>query len=545
MRPALLLPALAATLLAAALTLPAAAQPTIPEPPVRYDTDLLPASFHADRRARLAAELPPDAAVLVFSNPARTRENDVGYSYRQNSSLYYLTGTHEPESALLLVPGGVDVDGQRVTEVLLAPDRNAFTETWVGRRFGPERAQRELGVERAVSNSRLGELLRRVRADGRRIHIEPLPQGVEPGGLAAQLDTLRRYATVPVVTGNGYVRQAMGMILSVNDAEGFARAQRIASGRVRASDFTDPLLRDAAAAFLAAPDFGAWQRWKAEHMAGVADVAALPRTLAQLRAVKTPEEMRLMRRAVNASVAGHVEMMRSTESGMTENDVQAIGEYVFRRHGSEAVGYGSIVGAGENSTILHYVDNRRTIQDGDLVLVDMGAEYHGYTADVTRTFPANGRFTPEQKAIYDLVLAAQQAGIEACRPGQPFTAPGQAATRVIAQGLRQLGLIRTDEDVRNFFMHGTSHYLGLFVHDVGDYGALAPGMVLTVEPGIYIKPSPNVDPKWWNIGVRIEDDILVTSAAPENLSDAAPRTTEAIEALMRQRGVGNATFERQ
>ncbi|MCA0268548.1 MAG: aminopeptidase P N-terminal domain-containing protein [Bacteroidetes bacterium] len=537
MRPALLLLALAAT--------SAFAQPAIPTPPVRYDTDLLPASFHAGRRARLAEALPSDAAVVIFSNPARTRENDVEYPYRQNSSLYYLTGTHEPESALLVVPGGVNVDGQRVTEVLLASDRNAFTETWVGRRFGPERAQRELGVQRAVSNTRLGELLRRLRADGRRIYTEPLPQGVEPGGLANQLDTLRRYTTVPVVTGNGYVRQAVGMILAVSDANTFARAKRLASGRVQASDLTDPLLRDAVTAFLTAPDFDAWQRWRAEHLAGLADVAVVPQALARLRAIKTAEELALMRRAVNASVAGHVEMMRSTEPGMTENDVQAIGEYVFRRHGAEAVGYGSIVGAGENSTILHYVDNRRTLQNGDLVLVDMGAEYHGYTADVTRTFPANGRFTAEQKAIYDLVLAAQQAGIEACRPGQPFTAPGQAATRVIAEGLRRLGLIRTDEDVRNFFMHGTSHYLGLFVHDVGDYGALAPGMVLTVEPGIYIKPSPNVDPKWWNIGVRIEDDILVTSAAPENLSDAAPRTTEAIEALMRQRGVGNATFERR
>lgn len=537
MRPALLLLALVA---------PAAfAQPAIPEPPVRYDTDLLPASFHADRRARLAAALPPDGAAVVFANPARTRENDVEYPYRQNSSLYYLTGTHEPESALLVVPGGVDVDGQRVTEVLLAPDRNAFTETWVGRRFGPERAQRELGVQRAVSNTRLGELLRRLRADGRRVFTEPLPQGVEPGGLAAQLDTLRRYATVPVVTGNGYVRQAVGMILSVNDDAGFGRAKRLASGRVQASDLSDPLLRDAVAAFLAAPDLAAWQRWKAEHLGNVADVALLPQTLAQLRVVKTPEEMTLMRRAIDASVAGHVEMMRSTEPGMTENDVQAVGEYVFRRHGSEAVGYGSIVGAGENSTILHYVDNRRTIRDGDLVLVDMGAEYHGYTADVTRTFPANGRFTPEQKAIYDLVLAAQQAGIEACRAGQPFTAPGQAATRVIAEGLRRLGLIRTDEDVRNFFMHGTSHYLGLFVHDVGGYSALAPGMVLTVEPGIYIRPSASVDPKWWNIGVRIEDDVLVTGGDPENLSAGAPRTTDAIEAAMQARGVGNAAFERR
>lgn len=265
------------------------------------------------------------------------------------------------------------------------------------------------------------------------------------------------------------------------------------------------------------------------------DARALSSALAELREIKQPEEIQLMRKAISISCEGHNEVMRCMAPGMHEYDAQAIGEYVWKRNGAEYVGYPSICGGGENSCILHYESNRKPLASGDIQLNDMGAEYHGYSADVTRTIPVNGKFSPEQKIIYELVLKAQQAGIESCLSGNEFTAPHQSALAIIKKGLIDLGIIRTESDYRNYFFHGTSHYLGLDVHDAGTRGKLKPGVVLTVEPGIYIPEGSPCDPKWWNIGVRIEDDILVTEKGYENLSASSPRSVEAIEAMMREK----------
>ncbi len=257
--------------------------------------------------------------------------------------------------------------------------------------------------------------------------------------------------------------------------------------------------------------------------------------------VKTDAELALLQRAIDITGAAHREAMRSVVPGMHEYEIEALVEYIFRRNGAESPGFPSIVGSGENSVILHYETNRRRLEAEDMVVIDIGAEYHGYSADVTRTLPANGTFSPEQKAIYELVLRAQDAGIDASRAGQPFRAPHIAAAAVVAEGLVELGLIESADEVRRFFMHGTSHYLGLYVHDVGTGGELVPGTVITVEPGVYISPSETVDPKWWNIGVRIEDDILITDGDPVLMSASAPRTVSEIEALMGETGLGNQT----
>jgi Xaa-Pro aminopeptidase len=255
-----------------------------------------------------------------------------------------------------------------------------------------------------------------------------------------------------------------------------------------------------------------------------------------LRVEKTPEEMVLLRRAIDITAQAHREVMSQVEAGWAEYEIEALLEYVFKREGSEAPGFQSIVGSGENSVILHYETSRRTTEPGDLVVVDIGAEYHGYSADVTRTIPVDGRFTSEQRAIYEIVLEAQEAGIAATRAGNMFFAPHQAASQVLARGLADLGLISSDgAGLSRFFMHGTSHYLGLDVHDVGTNGPLTPGTVITVEPGIYIAAAEDIDPKWWNIGVRIEDDVLVTEGDPVILSAGAPRTVDDIQTLMRSR----------
>lgn len=254
--------------------------------------------------------------------------------------------------------------------------------------------------------------------------------------------------------------------------------------------------------------------------------------LAAMREVKDTSELRLMQKAIDISIEGHLAAMRGARPGMTEYQIEAIMEYTFKRYGAEDVGYPSIVGSKYNACILHYVTNRRKTTANDLILADCGAEYHGYTADITRTFPTSGKFTPEQRRIYDIVLEAQDSGIAACRAGNGFRAAHNAAKSVIARELVALGIITSTDLVTKYFMHGTSHYLGLDVHDPGTFGPLKPGVVLTVEPGIYIPAESPCAKKWWNIGVRIEDDILVTEGDPINMSQALPRRANDIEALV-------------
>ena len=227
-----------------------------------------------------------------------------------------------------------------------------------------------------------------------------------------------------------------------------------------------------------------------------------------------------------------MELMRKLEPDMTEYQTEAIIEYVFKMNGAEHEGFPSIQGSGPHSCVLHYLTNRRTLGHNDLLVSDIGAEYHGYTADVTRTLPANGKFSPEQKIIYNLVYDAQEAGIAEVRKGNAFHAAHRAATAVIVKGLIANGLITDVREVRKCFVHGTSHYLGLEVHDSVTHGPFVPGNVITVEPGIYIAENSPCDPKWWNIGVRIEDDILVTDGDPLNLSAGSPRKLEDVEAAM-------------
>jgi len=269
------------------------------------------------------------------------------------------------------------------------------------------------------------------------------------------------------------------------------------------------------------------------------DNFSLKEMTARLREIKLKEELDLMQKAINFTCDGIQEAMKALEPGMDEYDVEAIVEYVFRSKGAEDVGYPSIVGAGENSCILHYESNRKKLISKDMLVCDVGAEYHGYTADVTRSLPVSGKFSAEQKAIYNVVLEAQTAGISKCRPGEYFRAPHNAAMEVVQKRLLELGIIKAPGEATKYFFHGTSHYLGLDVHDAGMYGKLVPNNVITVEPGIYITSGSDCDPKWWNIGIRIEDDILITETDPEVLSDCIPKTIEEIEAIMQKDSLFN------
>ena len=508
----------------------------IPDPAVRYDADYPAPEFHRERRAAVMERLPDDAVAVFFSAPERRRQHNTHHRYRQDSDLYYLTGTTEPNSVLILAPGGVDIEGETFREVLFVPPRTAYSDVWLGRRFGVERAERELGIDKAVGNDHFHEALIAIASSGSaQFYHLPLPTGVERGStLAEQLDAFDDVARTAERQIEEDLYQQVMFVLGARSEGDFNRRQSAAQRQRERFEHGDGFGAEILWQFTDAVDFNAWQAWRQTHIdEPYADGSTLRSILSELRMDKQDEELRLLRRAIDITMDAHREAARSIAPGMHEYEVQAIVEYVFVKEGAEAPGFETIVGSGENSVILHYSANRRQMEAGEVVVVDIGAEYRGYTADITRTYPVSGTFSDEQRAIYQLVLDAQEAGIEAARAGNAFSAPGQAATLVIGEGLRELGLIDRPEDVRRFFMHGTSHYLGLFVHDVGDYGPLQPGQVITVEPGIYISPADDIDPRWWNIGVRIEDDVLITDDTPVVLSGDLEKSINDVEQMMR------------
>jgi Xaa-Pro aminopeptidase len=269
----------------------------------------------------------------------------------------------------------------------------------------------------------------------------------------------------------------------------------------------------------------------------VLDTKSIGIYMASLREKKTKEEMVLLTKAVRISAMGQREIMKAMHPGMSETEIQGVHEFVYKKYGSEFEGYPSIVGAGNNGCVLHYIENSKTKVENELVLMDLGAEYHGYTADVTRTIPANGKFSPEQKLIYDLVYDAQEAGIAAATIGSSFRSTDVIARKVIYEGLIKLGIADSNDNAAKFFPHGLGHHIGLDVHDPGLYNLIENNMVITIEPGIYIPIGSDCDKKWWGIAVRIEDDILITPNGPVNLSAEAPRRSDEIEALMREKSV--------
>ena len=430
--------------------------------------------LHAARRERLAELMGNQSAALIVSNPVRNRSNDTDYDYRPNSDLWYLTGFEEPEAALLLLPGHSEHPF-----VMFTRPRDPKVEIWDGERVGPERAPEMLGCQAAFPIHELDERLPALIA-GR----EQLVYSI---GLDPTLDTR--------------------VIKAVKAAQRKLRRRRPAPRTI-----TEP------AAYL--------------H---------------EMRLIKTPAEVDAMRHAVQISAAGHLRGIRMTRPGMTEYELQAEIEYVFKKQGARAPGYASIVGAGANACVLHYVENRATLAEGDLVLVDAGAEVAGYTGDITRTWPVSGSFNGHQRTIYDLVLRAQMEAIREVRPGLPWKALHETTVRVITEGLIDLDLIEgpleeaiQEKRFNKYFMHGTGHWLGIDVHDVGAYvdhenkpRRLEPGMVFTIEPGIYFHPELSDAPgEWSGIGVRIEDDILVTDTGCEVLSKDVPKEPEELEELV-------------
>lgn len=501
-------------------------------------TDYLSADFHKERRDKVRNLLPPNTAVVLFANAERNRANDVDYIYHQDPNFYYLTGYKEPNAVLVLFSEPqTDASGKQFNEIIYVQERNARAEQWTGKRLGVEGVKEKLGFDMVYN----GKEFENFPVDFAKFDIVSFVDFKndyrDQSGNADLFDLIKTFkekANYP--SDYNPIRNELYAMISADDGSKTEElVQTVERYLNRFPDMReDEFLND----FVNAPNDDLRKEIKNKvlmvQQSHNLDSKVLPMVMAQLRETKTPEEMKLLKKAVEISAVGQIEVMKAMHPNMSETEIQGVHEYVYKKYGAEYEGYPSIVGGGNNGCILHYIENNKMEVGNDLVLMDLGAEYHGYTADVTRTIPANGKFTPEQKAVYDIVYNAQEAGIKASVVGAPFQAPGRAAYQVVAEGLLKLGITKSEDETKIYFPHGTSHYLGLDVHDQGTYVPFKPNTVITVEPGIYIPEGSACDKKWWGIAVRIEDDILITENGPVNLSEMAPRTTEAIEAMMKQ-----------
>ncbi len=427
------------------------------------------------RRARFMRAIGPDSIAIIPTAPVSFRNRDVDYPFRPDSDFFYLTEFPEPEAvAVITTPTG----RRRGVFILFCRDRDAEKETWEGRRVGQQGAVSLFGADEAYSITQMDEMVPELMENKARVFYGI---GKDPGGDRQLMDWRNRVS-------------------------------------------------EKARAGIHAPT----------------EIIAIEKILHEMRLRKDRSEIAIMRRAAKISAHAHRRAMSVCRPGMTEYQIEAELLHEFKHNGSHAPAYSSIVGGGENGCILHYTENGAELNSGDLLLIDAGAELDCYASDITRTFPVNGSFSAPQRAVYEVVLAAQEAAIKKVRPGNRWNEPHDAAVRSLTKGLIKLGILKGSlatsikkQAYRRFYMHRTGHWLGMDVHDVGEYRVdgkwrrLEPGMVLTVEPGLYIPAgSKGVAKKWWNIGIRIEDDVLVTPQGCEVLSIDAPKSVAAIESLM-------------
>ena len=432
----------------------------------------IPRAEFTRRRRQLMRQMGRDSIAIVPAAPVRLRNSDVEYPYRQDSDFHYLTGFDEPEAVAILVPGRLQAE-----YLLFVRDRDPARETWDGRRAGPAGATRDYDADDAFPITDIDEILPGLLENRDKVYYA---MGVHPD----------------------FDQRVVGWVNGL---------------RAQAKHGRHP------------PQ----------------EIVALDHVLHDMRLFKSRAELDMMREAARIGAAAHVRAMRACAPGRHEYEIAAEITHEFRRHNADH-SYQPIVGGGANACILHYRENDAPLQDGELLLIDAGCEYQNYASDITRTFPVNGRFSAAQRAVYDIVLEANLAAIAKVRPGNHWNEPHDAAVRVITQGLVRLGLLKgrvpaleKAQAYKRYFMHRTGHWLGMDVHDVGDYRigdawrVLEPGMVLTIEPGIYIAPATRAAPRRLRgIGIRIEDDVVVTRLGCEVLSAGVPKLPAEIEALM-------------
>ena len=444
-------------------------------------SDFLTSEFHKGRRALIREKMPTNSVAVFFANPVRNRANDVDYIYHQDPNFYYLTGYREPHAVLMIFKESQEGPDGSYEEIIFVQPRNAMAEMWTGRRLGVEGVKDKLEFNQVFNNTEFEEY-----------NID-----------FSKFDKVLFYDFFNDVRDTRIEGDLYDLIASFKKKSGY-------------------------------PSEGDLD---IESQANNLDMETLDQIMRDLRGIKTDEEIDLLRKAVDISCIGQAEVMKAMRPGMSEREVQGIHEFVFKKYQAEYEGYPSIVGEGHNGCILHYIENYKPEISGDkMILMDLGAEYHGYTADITRTIPVDGKFSKEEKAIYDLVYKAQEAAIQACKPGVNIRSDIDygIARKIINEGLVELGILDSINQRHLYYPHGLGHHIGLDVHDKGNYDYLEKNMAITIEPGIYIPEGASCDKKWWGIAVRIEDDILITEDGFELLSDLAPRTSDEIEELMRQ-----------
>jgi len=427
---------------------------------------------YSRRRKRLMDMMGDETVAIIPTAPVNIRNRDVEFPFRPDSDFYYLTGYSEPEAVAVLIP-----DRHHGEFVLFCRERDPKMETWNGRRAGLEGACEIFGANDAFPIEDLDDILPGLLEDRERIFYTMGHDAVFDQRVLGWVNQVRKRAR----TG-------------VN-----------------------------------APD----------------EFISLNHLLHEMRLFKSKSEIAVMRKAAKISAIAHKRAMAVCRPGMMEYQIEAELLHEFMTHGARSAAYPSIVGSGENSCILHYTENASELKDGDVLLIDAGAEYDNYASDISRTFPVNGKFSKEQRQIYELVLEANLAAIAEVKPGNHWNDPHDTAVRILTEGLLSLGILKgklnallKEKAYTKYYMHRTGHWLGMDVHDVGDYKLdgewrkLEPGMVTTIEPGLYFQPHSGLAKKWWNIGVRIEDDVLVTDKGNEVFTRDVPKTVDEIEALM-------------
>ncbi len=456
-----------------------AQNPDLPE-------DFLSKDWHKERRQKLREKLPANSVAVFFANAVRNRSNDVDFVYHQDPDFYYLSGYKEPDAVLFVFKDKQTANnGTQYDEIIFVQPRDAFREMWNGRRLGDAGVKDRHGLEQSFNNTEF-----------KKYNVN-----------------FSRFAEILFFDFKNDVRDIP------TDSSDLFNLIEMFKMKVNYPSKTST--------FNVNPE----PQKNNLNMNGLASI------MGDLRGVKTPEEMELIRKAVSISCMGQREVMKAMKPGMSEREIQGIHEYVFKKYEAEDIGYPSIVGAGHNGCILHYIENYKpNITNKELILMDLGAEYRGYTADITRTIPVNGKFSPEQKQIYELVLLAQEEGMKVCKAGVSRDEISQVTKTVINKGLKNLGIIKAENEPHQYYPHSCCHHIGLDVHDRGSDRPipLPENSVITIEPGIYIPDNANCDKKWWGIAVRIEDDYVVKKDGYELLSMAAPRTVAEIEALMKQ-----------
>ena len=493
--------------------------------------------FHKNRRNELRQKLPYNSVAVFFSSPVRNRANDVDYIYHPDPNFYYLTGWNEPHAVLLVYNTPQEDQNGSYYEKLYVRERNVRNEMWNGKQLGLEGAA-NMGFDRVESKKQFIKSSLDLN-DLDTVMIFDFKNDVRDDKTdSSDLFDLQQHFKNVINYPDNFNAERYRLYQKIRTAqvEDLLNIKRMISYYASQDEtlIEDPIIKD----FLNSQESNSLVDLK-KRTAYLTrhynfDIDQLSYLMASLREKKQPEELSLLKKAIQISAQGQIEVMKAIHPEMTEREVQGIHQLVYKKYGAAHEGYPSIVGAGHNACVLHYITNDKTDLKNQLILMDLGAEYQGYTADVTRTIPVSGKFSPEQKALYEIVYDAQNAGIHAAQKGASFKAIGKAANKVVEKGLLSLGLIDKPDDYRRYLPHGISHHIGLDVHDPGLYETLDTDMVITVEPGIYVPKGSPCDPKWWDIGIRIEDDILITDEGPVNLSAAAPRSWEKIEKLMKE-----------